>query len=111
MPIFASFPASASPHRPPPAEICEDRVRFPTAATLLAESRLAPVTRASGRRSRKFRLRYTANTVLRAAAMWWAFNSMNSAPWAKAAFRDARDQRGTTPARFVAWPPAGCACS
>ena len=49
-PIFASFPGVG------PvltgvllAEIGEDRTRFPTPAVLLAESGLAPVTRASGR--------------------------------------------------------------
>jgi hypothetical protein len=26
--------------------------------------------------------------------MWWAFNSMKESPWAAAAFRQARDQRG-----------------
>ena len=92
--IFASFPGVG------PvltgvllAEIGEDRARFPTAAVLLAESGLAPVTRASGR-SRTVRFRYAANTRLREAAMWWAFNSMKESPWAAAAFRQARDQRG-----------------
>ena len=67
-PIFASFPGVG------PvltgvllAEIGEDRARFPTAAVLLAESGLAPVTRASGR-SRTVRFRYAANTRLREAA-------------------------------------------
>jgi transposase len=61
------------------AEIGEDRARFPTPAVLLAESGLAPVTRASGR-SRNVRFRYAANTRLREAAMWWAYNSMKDAP-------------------------------
>jgi hypothetical protein len=26
--------------------------------------------------------------------MWWAFNSMEQSPWAAAAFRQAREQRG-----------------
>jgi len=26
--------------------------------------------------------------------MWWAFNSLKTSPWAAAAFRQARDQRG-----------------
>jgi hypothetical protein len=93
-PIFTSFPGVG------PvltgvllAEIGEDRARFPTPQVLLAEAGLAPVTRASGR-SRTVRFRYAANTVLREAAMWWAYNSMKQAPWAKAAFRDARDRRG-----------------
>lgn len=93
-PIFASFPGvGAVLTGTLLAEIGEDRARFPTQATLLAESGLAPVTRASGR-SHKVRFRYAANTILREAAMWWAYNSMKEAPWAKAAFREARDQRG-----------------
>src|SRR3954451_8975491 len=93
-PIFTSFPGVG------PvltgvllAEIGEDRSRFPTPAVLLAESGLAPVTRASGR-SRQVRFRYAANLRLREAAMWRAYNSMKEAPWAAAAFRQARDQRG-----------------
>jgi transposase len=93
-PIFTSFPGVG------PiltgvllAEIGEDRARFPTPAALLAEAGLAPVTRASGR-SRTVRFRHAANSVLREASMWWAYNSMKQAPWAKAAFRDARDRRG-----------------
>ncbi|SDL57131.1 IS110 family transposase [Tessaracoccus oleiagri] len=75
------------------AEIGEDRARFPEPAVLLAEAGLAPVTRASGR-SRSVRFRYAANRRLREATMWWAFNSIKLSPWAAAAFREARDQRG-----------------
>jgi transposase len=92
--IFASFPGVG------PvltgvllAEIGEDRHRFPTDGVLLAEAGLAPVTRASGR-SRSVRFRYAANTRLREASMWWAYNSIKESPWAAAAFRHARDQRG-----------------
>ena len=75
------------------AEIGEDRHRYPRDAVLLAEAGLAPVTRASGR-SRSVRFRYAANPRLREATMWWAYNSMKESPWAAAAFRQARDQRG-----------------
>jgi hypothetical protein len=75
------------------SEIGEDRSRFPKPAVLLAEAGLAPVTRSSGR-SRNVRFRYAANTRLREAAMWWAYNSLKEAPWANSAFREARDQRG-----------------
>jgi transposase len=92
--IFASFPGVG------PvltgvllAEIGEDRQRFPAAAVLLAEAGLAPVTRASGR-SRSVRFRYAANSRLREAAMWQAFNSIKESDWAAAAFREARDHRG-----------------
>lgn len=93
-PIFASFPGVG------PvltgvllAEIGEDRDRYPTPEALLADAGLAPVTRASGR-SRSVRFRYAANTHLREAAMWSAFNSLKTSPWAKAAFTQARTEHG-----------------
>ncbi len=93
-PIFESFPG-VGPILTAVllAEIGEDRGRFPTPEALLAESGLAPVTRSSGR-SHSVRFRYAANSRLREAAMWWAFNSLKTSPWAAAAFREARDQRG-----------------
>jgi transposase len=92
--IFASFPG-VGPILTAVllAEIGEDRRRYPSPQTLLAESGLAPVTRSSGR-SRSVRFRYAANTRLREATMWWAFNSLKTSPWAAAAFRQARDERG-----------------
>jgi transposase len=93
-PIFTSFPGVG------PvltgvllAEIGEERDRYPTPQVLLAEAGLAPVTRASGR-SRSVRFRYAANRRLREATQWWAYNSLKVSPWANAAFREARDQRG-----------------
>lgn len=92
--IFASFPGVGPVTTAVLlAEIGEDRERYPRPETLLAEAGLAPVTRASGR-SRSVRFRYAANTRLRESAMWWAYNSMKESPWAAAAFRVARDQRG-----------------
>ncbi|MBW3537337.1 MAG: IS110 family transposase [Actinobacteria bacterium] len=72
-PIFASFPGvgpviSAALL----AEIGEDRSRFPTAAVLLAEAGLAPVTLASGK-VRRVRLRRACNTRLRDTFNWWAY--------------------------------------
>jgi transposase len=92
--IFASFPG-VGPILTAVllAEIGEDRNRYPTPETLLAESGLAPVTRSSGR-SYSVRFRYAANRRLREASMWWAFNSLKTSPWASAAFRQARDERG-----------------
>jgi transposase len=92
--IFASFPG-VGPILTAVllAEVGEDRSRYPTVQSLLAESGLAPVTRSSGR-SHSVRFRYAANTRLREATMWWAFNSLKTSPWAAAAFRQARDERG-----------------
>jgi transposase len=92
--IFASFPGVGPVLTAVLlAEIGEDRGRFPRPEVLLAEAGLAPVTRASGR-SRSVRFRYAANTRLRQAAMWWAFNSIKLSPWANTAFRAGRDERG-----------------
>lgn len=92
--IFASFPGVGPVTTAVLlAEIGEDRERYPSPEMLLAEAGLAPVTRSSGR-SRSVRFRYAANTRLRESAMWWAYNSMKESPWAAAAFREARDQRG-----------------
>lgn len=92
--VFASFPGVGPVLSAVLlAELGEDRTRFPTAAILLSEAGLAPVTRSSGR-SRSVRFRYAANGRLREAAMWWAFNSIKESPGAAAAFREAREQRG-----------------
>jgi transposase len=92
--IFASFPGVGPVTTAVLlAEIGEDRQRYPRPEVLLAAAGLAPVTRSSGR-SRSVRFRYAANTYLRESAMWWAYNSMKESPWAAAAFRQARDQRG-----------------
>jgi transposase len=92
--VFASFPGVGPVTTAVLlAEIGEDRERYPRPEVLLAEAGLAPVTRASGR-SRSVRFRYAANTRLRESAMWWAYNSLKESPWAAAAFREARDQRG-----------------
>jgi transposase len=71
------------------AEIGEDREHYPAVGVLLAEAGLAPVTRASGR-SHRVGFRYAANTRLREACMWWAYNSLKTSPWARAAYDDAR---------------------
>ena len=70
-------------------EMGEDRARFPTAATLLAETGTAPVTRASGR-SRSVHFRYAANRRMRHAIDWWAFVSARENDWAKQAYGLAR---------------------
>jgi transposase len=59
---------------------------------LLAEAGLAPVTRSSGR-SHRVRFRYAANTRLREACMWWAYNSLKTSPWAREAYDQARARK------------------
>ena len=67
------------------AEIGEDRDHYPAVGVLLAEAGLAPVTRSSGR-SHRVGFRYAANTRLREACTWWAYNSLKTSPWARAAY-------------------------
>jgi len=74
------------------AEIGEDRDHYPAVGMLLAEAGLAPVTRSSGR-SHRVGFRYAANTRLREACMWWAYNSLKTSPWARAAYDDARARK------------------
>lgn len=71
------------------AEMGEDRNRFPTAATLLAETGTAPVTRASGR-SRSVHFRYAANKRMRHAIDWWTFVAVREDPWSQDAYQQAR---------------------
>jgi transposase len=91
--IFRSFPGvgliTASTLL---AEIGEDRGYYPQVAMLLAEAGLAPVTRASGR-SHHVGFRYAANSRLREACTWWAYNSLKSSPWAREAYDQARARK------------------
>ncbi len=91
--IFTSFPGvgliTASTLL---AEIGEDRGYYPEVGMLLAEAGLAPVTRSSGR-SHRVRFRYAANTRLREACMWWAYNSLKTSPWAREAYNQARARK------------------
>ena len=57
--------------------------------TLLAESGLAPVTRASGR-TRQVRFRYAANKHLRHAIDWWMTVAAREDPWSKQVYDQAR---------------------
>ena len=74
------------------AEIGEDRDHYPAVGVLLAEAGLAPVTRSSGR-SHRVGFRYAANSRLREACTWWAYNSLKASPWARAAYDDARARK------------------
>ena len=71
------------------SEMGEDRTRFPSPGTLLAESGLAPVTRASGR-TRQVQFRYAANHRLRHAIDWWMFTAIREDDWSRHIYDDAR---------------------
>lgn len=89
-PIFRSFPgigplvAAALI-----SEMGEDRSRYPSPGTLLADTGLAPVTRASGR-TRQVRFRYAANRRMRHAIDWWIFVATREDDWSKTIYEDAR---------------------
>ena len=71
------------------AEMGDDRSRFPTVEVLLAETGLAPVTKASGR-TRQVRFRYAANRRMRHAIDWWMFAAAREDPWSKTIYEAAR---------------------
>lgn len=73
------------------SEMGEDRARFPSAAALLAETGLAPVTRSSGR-THQVRFRYAANKRMRHAIDWWAFVATREDPWSADLYQKARDR-------------------
>jgi len=89
-PTFASFPGIG----PLVAatlisEMGEDRDRYPTPASLLAEAGLAPVTRASGR-TRQVRFRYAANRRMRHVIDWWMFVATREDDWTHNLYDEAR---------------------
>lgn len=89
-PIFTSFPGVG----PVVAatlisEIGENRARFPAPGTLLAETGLAPVTRASGR-TRQVRFRYAANRRMRHVIDWWMFVAVREDDWSGTIYEQAR---------------------
>jgi transposase len=90
--LFASFPG-AGPVTASMllAEIGEDRDRFPTAATLLAEAGLAPVTMSSGRTTR-VRLRRACNGRLRDTFNWWSYNLKRIDPPTRVRYQAALDR-------------------
>jgi transposase len=71
------------------SEMGEDRSRYPTAAALLADTGLAPVTRASGR-NRQVRFRYAANRRMRHAIDWWIFVATREDDWSRTIYEAAR---------------------
>ncbi|WP_281287568.1 IS110 family transposase [Rudaeicoccus suwonensis] len=90
-PVFTSFPGIATVIAATMiGEMGDDRARFPTAATLLAEAGLAPVTRASGR-TRQVRFRYAANKRLRHSIDWWMTVAAREDPWSGDVYEHARN--------------------
>ena len=71
------------------AEMGDDRRRFPSADVLLAETGLAPVTKASGR-TRQVRFRYAANRRMRHVIDWWMFIAAREDPWSKSIYEAGR---------------------
>ncbi|BCO33681.1 IS110 family transposase [Mycobacterium heckeshornense] len=89
-PIFTSFPGIG----PVTAavlisEMGEERSRFPSAPSLLAETGLAPVTKVSGR-TRQVRFRYAANRRMRHAIDWWMFVAVREDLWSADIYQHAR---------------------
>jgi transposase len=81
------------------AEVGEDRSRFPSSDSLLAEAGLAPVTRQSGG-SRRVSFRYAANHHLRATWQQWMLTAIRISPWTRDAY-DAARARGQSHSRAV----------
>lgn len=92
-PLFLSFPGIG----PTIAatfigEMGDDRARYPNAGAMLAETGLAPVTRASGR-THQVRFRYAANKRMRHAIDWWMTVAAREDDWSKAVYDNARAHR------------------
>lgn len=73
-------------------EMDDDRARYPSAAALLAETGLAPVTRASGR-THQVRFRYAANKRMRHAIHWWMTVAAREDDWSRTAYDTARGHK------------------
>lgn len=98
--LFASFPGTGLVTTATLlAEIGEDRSRFPSPGSLLAEAGLAPVTRQSGS-SRRVGFRYAANHHLRAAWGQWMLTAIRISPWTREAY-DAARARGQSHNRAI----------
>lgn len=90
-PIFESFPGIGPITAATLiAEMGEDRTQYPAPRVLLAQTGLAPVTRASGR-TRQVRFRYAANKRMRHAIDWWIFVAVREDPhWSGMLYNTAR---------------------
>lgn len=92
-PLFLSFPGIGPVIAATLiAEMGDDRARYPSPGALLAETGLAPVTRASGR-THQVRFRYAANKRMRHAIDWWMTVAAREDDWSKRVYAHARDHR------------------
>jgi transposase len=71
------------------AELGDAKGRWESFRHLQAEAGVVPVTKASGK-SRIVQFRFSCNKVLRHAAYWLAFVSLNRSEWANHYYRDQR---------------------
>ena len=71
------------------AELGDAKGRWESFRHLQAEAGVVPVTKASGK-SRVVQFRFSCNKVLRHAAYWLAFVSLNRTEWANHYYRDQR---------------------
>ncbi len=106
--IFTSFPGIG----PVTAavlisEMGEARRRFPLTSALLADTGLAPVTKASGH-TRQVGFRYAANRRMRHAIDWWMFVAAREDPWSADIYHQHAPPANLTPAPCAVLVPAGC---
>ena len=71
------------------AEIGDAKSRWESFRHLQAEAGMVPVTKASGK-SRVVHFRFSCNKLMRHAAYWLAFVSLNRSEWANHYYRDQR---------------------
>jgi len=71
------------------AELGDAKSRWQSFHHLQAEGGAVPVTKASGK-SQYVEFRFSCNKLMRYAAYWLAFNSLNRSEWAKAYYRSQR---------------------
>jgi len=71
------------------AELGDAKSRWESFRHLQAEAGVVPVTKASGK-SRVVQFRFSCNKIMRHAAYWLAFVSLNRSEWANQYYRDQR---------------------
>lgn len=78
------------------AELGDSKSRWETFRHLQAEAGVVPVTQATGK-SRVVQFRFCCNKILRHAAYWLAFVSLNRSEWAKHYYREQRSKGHSHP--------------